>query len=93
MYPPYIYTNVHLFFIVKLCLSPCSFQYLAHRSPKKSKEKIIELLFRWSIELKNEPKIFEAYQMLKKQGLVAKDPVDTLPVSMINFAMLFFNLI
>jgi len=43
--------------------------------------------------LKNEPKIFEAYQMLKKQGLVAKDPVDTLPVSMINFAMLFFNLI
>ena len=60
-------------------------QYLAHRSPKKSREKIIELLFRWTIELKNEPKIFEAYQMLKKQGLITQDPIHALNVIVCRF--------
>lgn len=30
------------------------------------------------------PKIFEAYQMLKKQGIVVEDPVHALPVSIFD---------
>jgi hypothetical protein len=38
-------------------------------------------MFFWSLEIKEMPKIFEAYQMLKKQGIVTEDPVHVLPVS------------
>ena len=38
-------------------------------------------MFLWSLEIKEMPKIFEAYQMLKKQGIVTEDPTHVLPVS------------
>lgn len=38
-------------------------------------------MFIWSMELKNETKIFEAYQMLKRQGVVIEDPLYILDVS------------
>lgn len=50
-------------------------KYLGNRASVKVKQKIVELLFIWSMELKNETKIFEAYQMLKRQGVVIEDPV------------------
>lgn len=37
-------------------------------------------MFIWSMELKNESKIFDAYQMLKRQGVVIEDPVYILDV-------------
>jgi len=37
--------------------------------------KCIELLYGWSQLLSHEPKVKEAYQMLKRQGIIKYDPV------------------
>nr|XP_042911208.1 ADP-ribosylation factor-binding protein GGA1 [Parasteatoda tepidariorum] len=50
-------------------------KYLGNRASSKVKRKIVEIMYLWSLELKNESKISEAYQMLKKQGVVIEDPV------------------
>ena len=51
-------------------------RYMAHQTPEHIKKKVIEMLFVWTREeLKDEPKIKEAYIMLKKQGIVKEDPV------------------
>ncbi|XP_005379270.1 PREDICTED: ADP-ribosylation factor-binding protein GGA1 isoform X2 [Chinchilla lanigera] len=52
-------------------------KYLGSRTSKKVKNKILELLYSWTVGLPEEVKIAEAYQMLKKQGIVKSDP--TLP--------------
>ncbi|XP_071987578.1 ADP-ribosylation factor-binding protein GGA1 isoform X2 [Engystomops pustulosus] len=49
-------------------------KYLGTRSPEKVKLKILELLYSWTLGLPNEVKIVEAYQMLKKQGIIKEDP-------------------
>ncbi|XP_051563316.1 ADP-ribosylation factor-binding protein GGA3-like isoform X2 [Myxocyprinus asiaticus] len=49
-------------------------KYLADRVSEQVKTKVIELLYSWSVALPNEAKITEAYQMLKKQGIVTADP-------------------
>ena len=49
--------------------------FQAARTPEHIKKKVIELLYVWSTkELKGETKISEAYNMLKKQGIVTEDP-------------------
>lgn len=53
-------------------------KYLGNRTSFRVKKKIVELMFLWSMELKHETKIFEAYQMLKRQGVVTEDPVHVL---------------
>lgn len=45
-----------------------SLKYLGSRTSEKVKNKILELLYSWTIGLPEEVKIAEAYQMLKKQG-------------------------
>lgn len=49
-------------------------KYLGSRTSEKVKNKILELLYSWTIGLPEEVKIAEAYQMLKKQGIVKSDP-------------------
>ncbi|XP_051986976.1 ADP-ribosylation factor-binding protein GGA3a [Xyrauchen texanus] len=49
-------------------------KYLADRVSEQVKTKVIELLYSWSVALPDEAKITEAYQMLKKQGIVTADP-------------------
>uniref|UniRef100_A0A8C6LM45 Golgi-associated, gamma adaptin ear containing, ARF binding protein 2 n=1 Tax=Nothobranchius furzeri TaxID=105023 RepID=A0A8C6LM45_NOTFU len=49
---------------------------VTHR-PQKVKDRVTEVFYGWTLWLKEEPKIQEAYNMLKKQGIVKKDP--TLP--------------
>ncbi|XP_051817804.1 ADP-ribosylation factor-binding protein GGA1 [Antechinus flavipes] len=49
-------------------------KYLGTRTPDKVKDKILELLYSWTLGLPQEVKIAEAYQMLKKQGIVKIDP-------------------
>lgn len=49
-------------------LSPRSLKYLGSRTSEKVKNKILELLYSWTVGLPEEVKIAEAYQMLKKQG-------------------------
>lgn len=48
--------------------SPWSLKYLGSRTSEKVKNKILELLYSWTVGLPEEVKIAEAYQMLKKQG-------------------------
>ncbi|CAL4121689.1 unnamed protein product [Meganyctiphanes norvegica] len=59
-------------------------KYLGNHTAAQVKRKVAELLFTWTIDLPSEPKILEAYNMLKKQGVVRKDPaylgVPTNPV-------------
>ncbi|KAM9325809.1 ADP-ribosylation factor-binding protein GGA1 [Gastrophryne carolinensis] len=49
-------------------------KYLGARSPEKVKQKVLELLYSWTLGLPDEVKIGEAYQMLKKQGILTDDP-------------------
>ncbi|XP_067912145.1 ADP-ribosylation factor-binding protein GGA1-like isoform X2 [Heterodontus francisci] len=43
-------------------------------SSEQVKTKIIEMLYSWTLWLPSEIKIRDAYQMLKKQGVIKKDP-------------------
>ncbi|CAL8330807.1 unnamed protein product [Lota lota] len=52
-------------------------KYLGKWTSDRVKERVIEVLYSWTLWLKEEAKIQEAYRMLKKQGIVKKDP--TLP--------------
>ncbi|XP_037327859.2 ADP-ribosylation factor-binding protein GGA3-like [Pungitius pungitius] len=49
-------------------------KYFGAWTPQKVKDRVTEVLYGWTLWLKDEPKIQEAYNMLKKQGLVTKDP-------------------
>ncbi|XP_078257346.1 ADP-ribosylation factor-binding protein GGA3-like isoform X3 [Rhinoraja longicauda] len=49
-------------------------KYLGDRVSEKVKTKVIELLFSWTVALPEETKVKEAYQMLKKQGILQQDP-------------------
>lgn len=57
--------------LIKL-ISP---KYLGNRTSEKVKKKTIEIMYSWQKGLPHETKIKEAYDMLKKQGLVKEDPV------------------
>ncbi|KAM3864617.1 ADP-ribosylation factor-binding protein GGA2-like [Diretmus argenteus] len=49
-------------------------KYLGQWSPQKVKDRVTEVLYSWTLWLKEEPKIQDAYCMLKKQGVIKKDP-------------------
>lgn len=49
-------------------------KYQGSRTSEKVKNKVLELLYSWTVSLPEEVKIAEAYQMLKKQGIVKSDP-------------------
>ncbi|XP_053189429.1 ADP-ribosylation factor-binding protein GGA1-like [Scomber japonicus] len=50
-------------------------KYLGTRAPEPVKKKVLEMIFSWTVRLPEETKIAEAYQMLKKQGIVKQDPM------------------
>ncbi|XP_048104794.1 ADP-ribosylation factor-binding protein GGA2-like isoform X2 [Alosa alosa] len=52
-------------------LSP---KYLGSYSPEAVKQRVTEVLYSWTTWLKDEAKVQEAYRMLKKQGVIKKDP-------------------
>ncbi|XP_061737004.1 ADP-ribosylation factor-binding protein GGA1-like isoform X2 [Nerophis ophidion] len=49
-------------------------KYLGARAPEPVKTKVQEMMFSWTVKLPDETKITDAYQMLKKQGIVKQDP-------------------
>lgn len=49
-------------------------KYFGAWTPQKVKDRVTEVLYGWTLWLTEEPKIQEAYSMLKKQGIVTKDP-------------------
>uniref|UniRef100_A0A671XDY1 Golgi associated, gamma adaptin ear containing, ARF binding protein 3 n=1 Tax=Sparus aurata TaxID=8175 RepID=A0A671XDY1_SPAAU len=48
--------------------------YMGDSAPEKVKLKIVEMMYSWTVAFPNEVKIGEAYQTLKRQGLVMRDP-------------------
>ncbi|KAI5617732.1 ADP-ribosylation factor-binding protein GGA1, partial [Silurus asotus] len=60
-------------------LSP---KYLGVCSTEQVKQRVTEVLYSWTQWLKDEPKVQEAYSMLKKQGIVKKDPRLSTTVTM-----------
>lgn len=58
-------------------------KYLGNRTSEKVKKRCIEIIYSWAEGLPHKPKIKEAYDMLKKQGIVQADPenVDKLSIS------------
>ncbi|KAI3352279.1 hypothetical protein L3Q82_005254 [Scortum barcoo] len=50
-------------------------KYLGARAPEAVKKKVLEMVYSWTVRLPDETKVADAYQMLKKQGIVKLDPV------------------
>ena len=50
-------------------------QYMGSQVSDRVRLKCIELLYGWSQVLPHEPKVKEAYEMLKRQGIIKYDPV------------------
>ncbi|KAM8946182.1 ADP-ribosylation factor-binding protein GGA3 [Pelodytes ibericus] len=50
-------------------------KYLGDRVSEKVKSKVVGLLYSWTVALPEEIKIKDAYQMLKRQGIVLSDPL------------------
>ncbi|XP_070838491.1 ADP-ribosylation factor-binding protein GGA1-like isoform X1 [Chaetodon trifascialis] len=50
-------------------------KYLGARAPEPVKKRVLEMVYSWTVRLPDETKIADAYQMLKKQGIVKQDPV------------------
>ncbi|TSK62613.1 ADP-ribosylation factor-binding protein GGA1 [Bagarius yarrelli] len=48
--------------------------YLGSRAPEPVKKKVLEMMYSWTVGFPEENKICDAYQMLKKQGIVKQDP-------------------
>ena len=48
------------------------------------KKRCIEMMYAWSKGLTHEPKMEEAYQMLKRQGIVKQDPTYVDQVNIIT---------
>ncbi|XP_026993128.2 ADP-ribosylation factor-binding protein GGA2-like isoform X1 [Tachysurus fulvidraco] len=71
------HTEVVKFRFLNELIKVLSPKYLGVLSPKQVKQRVIEAMYSWTQWLKDEPKVQEAYNMLKKQGLVKEDP--TLP--------------
>lgn len=49
-------------------------KYLGSRAPEPVKKKVFEMMYSWTVSLPEETKISDAYQMLKKQGIIKQDP-------------------
>ncbi|XP_075946733.1 ADP-ribosylation factor-binding protein GGA1-like [Anarhichas minor] len=49
-------------------------KYLGARAPEPVKKKVLEIMYSWTVRMPDETKIADAYQMLKKQGIVKLDP-------------------
>ncbi|XP_074486596.1 ADP-ribosylation factor-binding protein GGA3a isoform X1 [Sebastes fasciatus] len=49
-------------------------KYLGDNVSEKVKTKVIEMLYSWTVSLPDDAKIYEAYEMLKSQGIISVDP-------------------
>ncbi|GAA6076065.1 ADP-ribosylation factor-binding protein GGA2-like isoform X1 [Tachysurus ichikawai] len=68
------HTEVVKFRFLNELIKVLSPKYLGVLSPEQVKQRVIEAMYSWTQWLKDEPKVQEAYNMLKKQGIVKKDP-------------------
>lgn len=54
-------------------------KHLGDKTPKEIQDRILDILFTWTSKYQSEPKIKEAYDMLKKQGVVHQPTKNVLP--------------
>ncbi|XP_069949208.1 ADP-ribosylation factor-binding protein GGA1 isoform X2 [Cherax quadricarinatus] len=71
---PAFHSEIGKFRFLNEMIKLVSPKYLGNHTHIMVKTKVVELLYTWTIDLKAEPKILEAYNMLKKQGVVKDDP-------------------
>ncbi|CAL8330116.1 unnamed protein product [Lota lota] len=69
------HTEVAKFRFLNELIKVVSPKYLGSRAPEPVKKKVLEVMYSWTLGLPDETKITDAYQMLKKQGIVKQDPV------------------
>lgn len=71
---PSFHSEIGKFRFLNELIKLVSPKYQAHRTPNQVKQKIIDILYTWTIDMKSESKILEAYDMLKKQGVIKENP-------------------
>ncbi|KAK7002628.1 ADP-ribosylation factor-binding protein GGA3 [Biomphalaria glabrata] len=70
----YFHQEIGKFRFLNEIIKVVSPKYLGNRTSEQVKKKCIEILYSWYKGLTHEPKIAEAYRMLKAQGIVKEDP-------------------
>ncbi|XP_030434358.1 ADP-ribosylation factor-binding protein GGA2 isoform X4 [Gopherus evgoodei] len=68
------YNEVAKFRFLNELIKVLSPKYLGTWSTEKVKSRVIEIMFSWTVWFPQEVKIRNAYQMLKKQGVIKQDP-------------------
>ncbi|XP_067390209.1 ADP-ribosylation factor-binding protein GGA2 [Emydura macquarii macquarii] len=68
------YSEVSKFRFLNELIKVLSPKYLGTWSAEKVKSRIIEIMFSWTVWFPQEVKIRDAYHMLKKQGIIKRDP-------------------
>ncbi|KAK7065287.1 ARF-binding protein [Halocaridina rubra] len=71
---PSFHSEIGKFRFLNEMIKLVSPKYLGNHTHVLVKTKVVELLYTWTIDLKEEPKILEAYNMLKTQGVIKDDP-------------------
>ncbi|CAG5123676.1 unnamed protein product [Candidula unifasciata] len=71
----YFHQEIGKFRFLNELIKVVSPKYLGNRTSEKVKKRCVEIMYSWYKGLSHEPKIGEAYKMLKSQGIVKEDPV------------------
>ncbi|XP_005091938.1 ADP-ribosylation factor-binding protein GGA1 [Aplysia californica] len=70
----YFHQEIGKFRFLNEIIKVVSPKYLGNRTAERVKTRCIETLYSWHRGLTHEPKITEAYKMLKAQGIIKEDP-------------------
>ncbi|CAG9760060.1 unnamed protein product [Ceutorhynchus assimilis] len=60
-------------------------KYLGSRTPLSVKQRILQLLYLWTLDYPKEVKIKEAFDMLRKQGVIREIPNPNIPQEALGF--------
>ncbi|XP_026272500.1 ADP-ribosylation factor-binding protein GGA2 isoform X1 [Frankliniella occidentalis] len=68
------HTEIGKFRFLNEMIKLVSPKYLGSQTPKPVRDRVLQLMYSWTMDYPRETKIKEAYQMLRKQGVVTDDP-------------------
>ncbi|KAJ1530830.1 hypothetical protein ONE63_005676 [Megalurothrips usitatus] len=68
------HTEIGKFRFLNEMIKLVSPKYLGSQTPKPVRDRVLQLMYSWTVDYPRETKIKEAYQMLRKQGVVTDDP-------------------
>ncbi|XP_050310403.1 ADP-ribosylation factor-binding protein GGA3 [Anthonomus grandis grandis] len=60
-------------------------KYLGQRTPLSVKQKVLQLLYVWTLDYPKEQKIKEAFDMLRKQGVIREIPNPNIPQEALGY--------